>query len=163
MQLSSKRAELEAQKFIIAAELRENLNPRLDQLGGQEHDTSDVGGSNTKIKEKQRALEQASKKLDDIEKRFKTTENEIETVNKELGEQGDARATKQGEQEETARSIERFQKRTEKSMAKRSLLTEKAAEATRNIRDLGVLPEEAFDKYSSVTSEKVCTLSAILV
>ncbi|KAI9715312.1 MAG: Structural maintenance of chromosomes protein 3 [Chrysothrix sp. TS-e1954] len=154
MELSSKRAELEAQKSTISAELRENLKPRLDQLKSQEHESSEGSSSSTKIKERQRELKQANKKLEDVEKRLRAVETEIDGLNKELADQTDKRASKHSEQEDTARSIERFQKRTEKSMAKRSLLTEKAAEATRNIRDLGVLPEEAFDKYAKMSSEK---------
>jgi structural maintenance of chromosome 3 (chondroitin sulfate proteoglycan 6) len=40
-------------------------------------------------------------------------------------------------------------------MAKRALLQEKATECSRNIRDLGVLPDEAFEKYDRVESNKV--------
>lgn len=48
------------------------------------------------------------------------------------------------------------QKTTERYLAKRQMLTAKKEECNRNIRDLGVLPEEAFEKYINERVEKVC-------
>ncbi|KAK8155090.1 P-loop containing nucleoside triphosphate hydrolase protein [Phyllosticta citrichinensis] len=42
----------------------------------------------------------------------------------------------------------------EKSMAKKALLNSKHQECQRNIRDLGVLPDEAFEKYQNMQSDK---------
>src|SRR5207302_9136714 len=54
-----------------------------------------------------------------------------------------------------ARNIERQKKKIERSMAKRALLTDKAQECSRNVRDLGVLPEEAFEKFERLASNQV--------
>lgn len=49
---------------------------------------------------------------------------------------------------------------TERYLAKRQMLTARKDECSRNIRDLGVLPEEAFEKYTrdKVKVDKVCRL-----
>ena len=47
------------------------------------------------------------------------------------------------------------QKSTERYLAKRQLLTTRRDECNKNIRDLGVLPEEAFEKYTNVKVERV--------
>lgn len=58
-------------------------------------------------------------------------------------------------QSEITRTLNRQEKSVEKYLLKRSLLLQKKNECTSNIRDLGVLPEEAFERYTKMTIEKV--------
>jgi structural maintenance of chromosome 3 (chondroitin sulfate proteoglycan 6) len=46
-------------------------------------------------------------------------------------------------------------KEAERYLAKRSLLTQKKEECARNVRNLGVLPDQAFQLYASTNSSKV--------
>jgi structural maintenance of chromosome 3 (chondroitin sulfate proteoglycan 6) len=62
---------------------------------------------------------------------------------------------KQAEQTEDARGMNRQQKNTERYLAKKQMLTSRKDECNRSIRDLGVLPEEAFEKYTKDKVEKV--------
>jgi structural maintenance of chromosome 3 (chondroitin sulfate proteoglycan 6) len=61
----------------------------------------------------------------------------------------------QNQQAEDGRSMAKQQKSTERYLAKKNLLANKKDEGNRNIRDLGVLPEEAFDKYVNEKSDRV--------
>lgn len=63
----------------------------------------------------------------------------------------------QNQQAEDGRTINRQQKTTERYLAKRQMLLSRKDECNRNIRDLGVLPEEAFEKYISEKLDKVFT------
>lgn len=45
--------------------------------------------------------------------------------------------------------ISKEEKRLEENLLKRSLLAQKREECNANIRDLGVLPDEAFEKYNN--------------
>lgn len=47
------------------------------------------------------------------------------------------------------------QKNTERYLAKRNMLMNRKDETNRSIRDLGVLPEEAFEKYTNEKSDRV--------
>lgn len=62
----------------------------------------------------------------------------------------------QGQQVEDSRTMSKQQKTTERYLAKRQMLMTRKDECNRNIRDLGVLPEEAFEKYVNEKLEKVC-------
>ena len=62
----------------------------------------------------------------------------------------------QTQQSEDSRNMTRQQKTTERYLTKRQMLTGRKDECNRNIRDLGVLPEEAFEKYINEKPEKVC-------
>lgn len=154
LELSSSRAEVEAQKSTLEVELNENLKPHLDRLMGQELE-ADGSGTDLRLKERQKDMKRVNKAVEDIEKKLASCEGSIDEASRELSQINETRASKQREQEEIARAIEKFQKKMEKGMAKRLLLTEKAAEASRNVRDLGVLPEEAFSKYTKIPSDQV--------
>ena len=80
-------------------------------------------------------------------------------MSKQLREHRDELQKVQNQQTEDSNSIAKQQKNTERYMAKRSLLVNKKDECNRNIRDLGVLPEEAFEKYTKDKADKVCPLS----
>ena len=61
----------------------------------------------------------------------------------------------QGQQAEDVRGISKQQKNTERYLTKRQLLLNRKDECNRNIRDLGVLPEEAFEKYTNEKMDRV--------
>ena len=61
----------------------------------------------------------------------------------------------QAQQSEDSRSISKQQKTTERYLAKRQMLTTRKDECNRSIRDLGVLPEEAFEKYINDKADRV--------
>jgi len=50
---------------------------------------------------------------------------------------------------------------TERYIAKRQMLMTRKDECNRNIRDLGILPEEAFEKYINEKLQKVSTLDTM--
>jgi len=49
----------------------------------------------------------------------------------------------------------RQQKSVERYLSKRQRLLEQKDKCNKSIRDLGVLPEEAFEKYTNTKSDKV--------
>ncbi|KAF8543003.1 RecF/RecN/SMC [Trichophaea hybrida] len=159
--VSTERAEKESRKSILEVELRENLQMRLDQLKGQSMDNLETGGTRrggrrrgdlnetkNELKRIQGLIAKVEKSLADVEEGISVAKKDLDTLEKQKSEH-------QAAQQEEARNIERQKKRIEKSMAKRALLQEKATECSRNIRDLGVLPDEAFEKYDRVESNKV--------
>ncbi|KAH7348804.1 putative chromosome segregation protein sudA [Rhexocercosporidium sp. MPI-PUGE-AT-0058] len=153
-ELSKARREMEGRKQLLEVDLRENLRLKLDQLNSQEIDAIAGGGSGN-LKEAQRELKRVQKaaaavagKLEDVEAQIEETETKILSLDKE-------RALQVEKQSETAKIIEKAQKRMEKSVAKKAILTSSAADCAKNIRDLGVLPDEAFEKYSDKDSKYI--------
>ena len=65
----------------------------------------------------------------------------------------------QNQQAEDSRGISRQQKNTERYIAKKQMLMNRKDDCNRNIRDLGVLPEEAFEKYTNEKLDRVSTFS----
>lgn len=65
----------------------------------------------------------------------------------------------QGQQTEDSRTMSKQQKTAERYIAKRQMLLTRKDECNRSIRDLGVLPEEAFEKYVNEKLERVSFFS----
>ncbi|KAL4803439.1 RecF/RecN/SMC [Aspergillus unguis] len=153
-ELSATRSELEGRKSILEAELRENLNPRLDQLLSQDADMADEDGQGN-VKETQREMKRLQNALDKVGQKLDQVDENIEQANARAAELGQRNSETRKELEELAKSIEKHQRRMEKSMQKKAALTKQAAECSANIRDLGVLPDEAFTKYKNTDSNTV--------
>ena len=151
---SSIRSDLESRKTILEIELRENLRPRLDQLNSQDFDGQD-GGSRGNLKDSNRELKRAEKALEAIEKKLQEAEALMEEKGAGISELEKRRAEIRHDQEEIAKTIEKQQKRMEKGIQKRRILTKQAAECAVKIRDLGILPHGALDKYKATKSDAI--------
>ncbi|KAI9055412.1 hypothetical protein LZ554_000366 [Drepanopeziza brunnea f. sp. 'monogermtubi'] len=153
-ELSKSRRELESRKQLLEVDLRENLRLQLDQLNSQEIDATAGGGSGS-LKEAQRELKRVQKAAAAVEVKLQETEAQIEEAESNISSLSKEKAQAEEQLEETAKAIEKFQKKMEKSVARKALLTSSAAECAKNIRDLGVLPDEAFEKYSDKESKYI--------
>ena len=157
-ELSAARSELESRKAEIEVELRENLRLTLEQLKSQENSSSGGAASSNKLKESQRELKRINEAVKTVEAKLQEADQAIDQANGQLSQLEKNRVEKIQQQQEIAQAIERHQRRIETSMAKKTNLTERAAEVARNIRDLGILPEEAFEKYKNMDSNRVSIL-----
>ena len=82
-------------------------------------------------------------------------DKEFEKLNSELQDVRSALERAQQQQIEDSRSVTKLQKNTERYLAKKQMLAGRKDECNRNIRDLGVLPEEAFEKYTNEKLDRV--------
>ncbi|KAL0960863.1 hypothetical protein HGRIS_005878 [Hohenbuehelia grisea] len=156
LELSKAKNQLEGKKNAIEIELNERLRRRkeelqtkIETLGSAEEGD---GASADSLGAKERELRSLNNSIEALTRKTQEMEGESEDLSSQLQEQKASREKIQNQQAEDSRSIARQQKTTERYLAKRQMLMNKKDECNRNIRDLGVLPEEAFDKY---TSEKL--------
>jgi structural maintenance of chromosome 3 (chondroitin sulfate proteoglycan 6) len=151
--LSAARSELEGRKSVIEVELTENLQPLLEQLQASELDIAETGSSN--LKDQERELNRLTKSLESLEQRINDAEDSIETALGQINTLEAKNADIRREQEDLAKAIERHQRRMEKSMQKKAALQNQYKACGDSIRDLGVLPEEAFTKYKTTSSDAI--------
>ena len=155
--LSSTRSELEGRKASLEVELRENLRLRLDQLQAQDAElgAGGVAGGNARLGERQRELERADEALSNAMSKLEEAEASLEQAQSQLTEANTSREEKQRQQEELARFISKKKRSMEKNTAKRATLKEKEEAVGISIRNLGVLPESAFQEpYTSMNWDK---------
>ncbi|RDW59818.1 putative structural maintenance of chromosome protein 3 [Coleophoma cylindrospora] len=151
---SKARRELEARKQLLEVDLRGNLRLKLDELSSQEFEAAGETDSGT-LNEAKRDLRRIAKALASIDAKLEENEQAIEQSEATILKLQKERSSLYEQQEETAKAIEKHQKKMEKSVAKKALLTNSLAECNKNIRDLGVLPEEAFEKFEHTESKTI--------
>ena len=153
-EVCTSRSELETRKTTLEIELRENLRPRLDQLKSQEFDNN-ASGTRGNLKQSQQDLKRINKTVEEASRKLQETDTAIETANTSISELQTQHTEILASQNEIAKSIEKAQKRMEKSVQKRRILTKQAAEVATKIRDLGILPHGALEKYEKTKSDSI--------
>lgn len=149
------RQELEVRKQLLEVDMRENLRLKLDSLNSQAIDTS-ASSSSGNLKEAQKELKKITKAAAAIDAKLQESETHIEQAETKISNLEKEKFHREERQQEIARAVEKHQKKMEKSIQKKALLQQAAAECAKNIRDLGVLPEEAFERFANTESSKVC-------
>ena len=156
--LTAARSELENRKTVIELELRENLQPSLDQLLAQESGSNGSSGSSTRLRECERQLKNVNRTLASYNEKIAETESNIEELAGQLSEFEGSKAQKEESNKQLAVAIERHQKHMDNSMQNRAQAMEDLARVQKEIRELGTLPEEAWSTYGKWNTEKVCDL-----
>ena len=153
-EVCTSRSELETRKTTLEIELRENLRPRLDQLKSQEFDNN-ASGTRGNLKQSQQDLKRINKAVEEASRKLQETDTAFEAANTSISDLQTQHAEILATQTEIAKSIEKAQKRMEKSVQKRRILTKQAAEVATKIRDLGILPHGALEKYEKTKSDAI--------
>lgn len=86
------------------------------------------------------------------------TDEEIAELTSQVQSTNEDLESGQTTQAEDSRGMSKQQTSTERYLAKRDLLTSRRDACNKNIRDLGVLPEEAFARYTTLKLERVSSL-----
>ncbi|KAF7304687.1 Structural maintenance of chromosomes protein [Mycena kentingensis (nom. inval.)] len=155
IELTKARNQAEGKKNALEIELnerlrrrRDELNSKLDELG----DPTDDASSADDLAARERELRKLKKSIESLTKKTMSMEAEAEGYQASIQKNTATRETLQTQQTEDTRNMSRQQKTTERYLAKRQMLSGRKDDCNKNIRDLGVLPEEAFEKY---TGEKL--------
>ena len=155
-ELSGQRAKLQAQKNAIEEELRLNLRPTLNHLNAQSFESGGKGNSTAdgQLSAKQKELKRVDGILNGVLAKLHEADQSIETANAKHASMLEQKASLQKQIDDLTKRIERHQTDVEKNMRQRSQCQEKLEYTNQEIRELGVLPEEAFGKYKSWNEKK---------
>ncbi|GAK66273.1 recF/RecN/SMC protein [Moesziomyces antarcticus] len=155
-------AELSQRRSMLEIDLYENLRRRHDELGAQlEALGESLGGddagavSGQDVSARRREIDALRRRISEREKRIKSVEAELDRLTQSIQDTQAGYDKTKAEQAEDARSIARQQKNVERYLSKRSRLVEQRDRCNQDIRDLGVLPEEAFEKYTNTSSDRL--------
>ncbi|KAI1426713.1 putative chromosome segregation protein SudA [Xylaria sp. FL1777] len=151
-EVSANRRELENRKNKLELDLRTNLRLKLDQLTSQAIEgassgSDDLRSAKRELKKSQGATALIESQLQENDKQLDSTESKITNLEKQRGQ-------KEEELQEIAREIAKQQKRIDRNIQKKALLTARAAECAKNIRDLGIVPDDAF-KYERFDAKTI--------
>ncbi len=163
---------------MIEIELNESLRRRRDELRGKIETlgAAEAGDASAadELENRTRELKALNNSIDALNKKSQgkksathvyvsscllrnlDLEKEVDKLTAQLQEERSTLEKLQVQQVEDNRGVSKQQKNTERYMTKRTMLLNRKDECNRNIRDLGVLPEEAFEKYTNEKMDRVC-------
>ncbi|GAA5860544.1 hypothetical protein JCM8547_000336 [Rhodosporidiobolus lusitaniae] len=166
VELSKEVAELAKRKDLLEIDLTENLRRRREELRAK-IEAFDTGATTTAQQQEDGAAENGEdlearkaelgrlqRQIDELNERLEEIDTETEKLNKDVAHLEKDREKREAQQADDHRTITRQQKNVERYLAKRQVLLQRKDECNKNIRDLGVLPEEAFAD-TPATSEKL--------
>ncbi|BGP07249.1 Structural maintenance of chromosomes protein 3 [Rhodotorula toruloides] len=163
VELSKEVSKLASRKDLLTIELNENLRRRrediraridaLDSAAAGQDAQIGAGGAE-ELKGRKNELKKLDKQIDSLNGRLGEIDEETDKVNKEIADLEKEKEKRDTQQADDQRGIARQQKNVERYLAKRQVLLQRKDECNKNIRDLGVLPEEAFAE-TTASSEKL--------
>ncbi|KAF9428267.1 Structural maintenance of chromosomes protein 3 [Podila epigama] len=151
--LSKERYRLGTRKNILEITLNSNLRPCLEELRSKVENS--VALNDGALDKRRRDYAIIVRAIDEISSRLQAIDDELEEFSKNVASNEESLEKLQSNQMEALRTMGRSQKDAERYVSRRNLLLRKKEDCTKNIRDLGVLPEEAFEKYSVKATQKL--------
>ncbi|KAI9480450.1 MAG: RecF/RecN/SMC [Benjaminiella poitrasii] len=166
---NSRLIEEMSQKLTETAEQRSQIEERMNKLKESletellrkkqeltsRKDRVLTRGSWEDLNRRKQELKLVTKKLVRLSTRIGELDNEIDQLQEDDIKINNVLEQAIEIQMRITQGMSREEKRLEENLLKRSLLTQKKEECNANIRDLGVLPDEAFDKYSTYKIERL--------
>lgn len=156
------REELEDRVKTYEERLAANAK-RLNELNEESFDAAgDGSSSDTKFAEKNYELSRADQVLQEIIGKLKQVRHTIDMANKKIQELAEEKTHKQEELESISTDFLRDSKQKETWMRKKSEYATYVQRAAREIRDIGILPDNAHEKYMRMDTEKVLITTQII-
>ena len=155
-ELVNQRAQAEAQKNVLEIELNTNLKRRRQEMSIKLQESSSIG-SNESISNRESELKTLSRYISKIENQLNSIDEQIEDLKGHLQEKVTLLDGLKSTQMSNHENLEIQKQEADKYLSKRNLILKKREEATKNIRELGALPEEAFEKYQKMNLKQLGT------
>ncbi|KAG4101938.1 chromosome segregation protein sudA (DA-box protein sudA) [Neocallimastix lanati (nom. inval.)] len=149
LEISTERAKNESRKNILENELNSNLKLRREQINSKMESLT-LQVEENKYNNYSNDLTKVSSDLKQLEQKISEFERNIDNITKKIMKENNALETIQSELETVQNKQNKYQSKSEKYLAKRSRYIQQREESMFKIRELGVLPDEAFEKYQNV-------------
>lgn len=149
-------SEVEANISKFEAEIEDNFRPHLEKLKQENYPVLSSVDSYY-LKELKKELEYLNMHLDTADSKLTFANDTHSRLSEEIAKQEDILKTSNTQQALMMKKLENCSKNIEKTLTKKSLLLFRKDEIQKKIRELGILPEEAFQKdiYDRFSSDQL--------
>ena len=155
-EVAEERAKMQSRKSILEIELGSNLRRRIDECKEKLESFTGETGATGQLDGNRQELETLSQRLNDLDRRYEELDVEIEQVSANITNTTQHVDQLKAAQTKDEAKLHQYSLSIEKYVSKKALLQRKRDECIKNIRELGVLPEEAFEKYIDEDGNEVC-------
>lgn len=147
-------AEIETKVSTYQSDLTNNYYPYLAKLK-QEHENKESFGNVRDFSKLETELERILIELDTADLKNQAATDSFDKLQSEVNKSEELVKKSNKQQSQIMKKLEKFQESSERELSKKSVLIHRREEIQRKIRDLGVLPEEAFqqDKFDIYGAE----------
>ncbi|KAG2211831.1 hypothetical protein INT47_004517 [Mucor saturninus] len=154
VETAKKRREVEDRINSLRDSLDNELLRKKEELQSKKERVM-THGSVDELMRRKHELKIALKKLVKVNKTIGDLDSQVDKLQEEDIKISSVLEEAIEVQMRITQGISREEKKLEENLLKRSLLSQKKEECNANIRDLGVLPDEAFEKYNNQRIEKL--------
>ncbi|KAJ3293346.1 Structural maintenance of chromosomes protein 3 [Borealophlyctis nickersoniae] len=152
---ATSRATLEREKTILESELNENLRRRRNELSAELESMMSEGQANLQLQGRRQELLNVERAIETAVEKITTIDEELDEASATIRERNQSLEKAQAEQVEAQKDMQKQQRVVEHYLVKRSRMLEKKEMSVKSIRDLGLLPDGAFDKYKNTSTKKL--------
>ncbi|XP_051883481.1 LOW QUALITY PROTEIN: structural maintenance of chromosomes protein 3 [Pristis pectinata] len=153
-QLLNERIKLEGIMTRLETYLSENLRKRLDQVEQELNDLRETEG-NTALNATTSELETINKRVRDTTARTEELESLIDKTEAETKDRLKSMDRWKSMEKDHMEAINHDTKELEKMTNRQGMLLKKKEECMKKIRELGSLPQEAFEKYQTLSLKQL--------
>lgn len=147
---------VEVETSRLGSELKDNLLPRIEVLAKAVRSSDkDRESESGELKSLKCMLDNHTQSMYAHRERLDEVEGELGLARREISQNASQLAKCRDQQKVLHRKLENYWKNVEKTLGKKSLLTARRDDVNKKIRELGVLPEEAFSRYKTTASSKL--------
>ncbi|ODV95345.1 hypothetical protein PACTADRAFT_3046 [Pachysolen tannophilus NRRL Y-2460] len=150
--VTDKLNEIELESSKITSELNDNLRPRKEELL-KKLSTNDTENDNEEKEKAQNLLNSLNKELEELNSKSEELSNSFNEICNELAKNEENLNKANDSQRAILKKLDNLTKNSEKSLNKKASLSARRDEVTRKIRELGILPEEAFTSFKNDSAE----------
>ncbi|KAI7849673.1 RecF/RecN/SMC [Circinella umbellata] len=153
-EVSNARVKAENEMNRMKDRLNHDLKRRYEELQSKT-DRASADSSTKELERKRKEIKWITKRLDRITRRITELETLIDRHQQDL--QGLSQSFEQLtiEQSKVIHGIGKHEKNLERYLLRRSLLLQRKEDCSANIRDLGILPDDADEKYAKINIGKL--------
>ncbi|KAK6462230.1 RecF/RecN/SMC [Scheffersomyces coipomensis] len=154
-------SDLETKISKFESELNNNINPNLKDLNIELNKFELNSDVNFEIKELEQELTNLNEELSAITVKQQSSLKEFKKITDEISKSETSLKKSNDQQLSLLKKLEKFSKTSEKTLNKKSILINRRDEIQKKIRDLGVLPEEAFQSNENNSDELLKQLNKV--
>ncbi|KAJ3224845.1 Structural maintenance of chromosomes protein 3 [Clydaea vesicula] len=149
-----RRVDLQERKSILEVELNENLFRRRNDIQLKLASLNNVA-STEEITARKREFDSVNNRVFNINSRLEEIEKSVSALEKKISAKySDLESNKNLQQDEKI-GLQKEARTKEKYMSKKVVLINKKEECEMNIRELGLIPDEAFEKFKDLPNKKL--------
>ncbi|KAJ3007164.1 Structural maintenance of chromosomes protein 3 [Thoreauomyces humboldtii] len=154
---TKQRAKIESRKRIVEFELSQNLLRKVSELEAQLEAliSGDDQGNSGVVEDRQSELASVQGRIDRTFARIEEIADSLAGLNDELVQAQESLEEAMNKRQSAHKTLERHRISIEKNVSQKSSLLKRKEDCVRSIRELGVLPDDAWERFEGADGNKL--------